>query len=48
MIPHLDLSKEFEDGTDCPIAWDEPEDEQDFLDGKTCNPNAPEECESCQ
>jgi len=24
------------------------EDEQDFLDGKTCNPDAPEECESCQ
>lgn len=24
------------------------EDEQDFLIGKTCNPDAPEECESCQ
>ena len=24
------------------------EDEEDFLTGKTCNPDAPEECESCQ
>ena len=24
------------------------DDEGDFLTGKTCNPNAPEECESCQ
>lgn len=32
----------------CVSRLDEPEDEQDFLDGKTCNPNAPEECESCQ
>jgi hypothetical protein len=22
--------------------------EDDFLEGKTCNPDAPEECESCQ
>ena len=22
--------------------------EEDFLTGKTCNPDAPEECESCQ
>lgn len=22
--------------------------EEDFLSGVTCNPNAPEECESCQ
>lgn len=22
--------------------------EEDFLTGATCNPNAPEECESCQ
>jgi hypothetical protein len=27
---------------------DDVEDEQDFLSGVTCNPNAPEECESCQ
>lgn len=35
---------------DCPVRYqkDEPEDEQDFLDGITCNPNAPEECELCQ
>lgn len=34
----------------CPERYpkEEPEDEQDFLDGVTCNPNAPEECESCQ
>lgn len=25
-----------------------PDDEEDFLTGKTCNPDAPEECESCQ
>ncbi len=25
-----------------------PEEEEDFLAGVTCNPNAPEECESCQ
>uniref|UniRef100_A0AAU6VZX0 Uncharacterized protein n=3 Tax=unclassified bacterial viruses TaxID=12333 RepID=A0AAU6VZX0_9VIRU len=24
------------------------DDEDDFLSGKTCNPDAPEECESCQ
>lgn len=24
------------------------EEEEDFLTGKTCNPDAPEECESCQ
>lgn len=24
------------------------DDEGDFLSGKTCNPKAPEECESCQ
>lgn len=24
------------------------EDEEDFLSGVTCNPDAPEECESCQ
>jgi hypothetical protein len=24
------------------------EDEDDFLSGVTCNPDAPEECESCQ
>lgn len=24
------------------------DDEGDFLTGKTCNPDAPEECESCQ
>jgi len=24
------------------------EDEEDFLTGVTCNPDAPEECESCQ
>lgn len=35
---------------DCPLryGYDEQEEEQDFLEGKTCNPNAPEECESCQ
>lgn len=27
---------------------DMPEEEDDFLSGVTCNPNAPEECESCQ
>lgn len=24
------------------------DEEWDFLEGKTCNPDAPEECESCQ
>lgn len=24
------------------------EEEEDFLTGVTCNPDAPEECESCQ
>lgn len=24
------------------------DDEEDFLTGVTCNPDAPEECESCQ
>ena len=24
------------------------EEEPDFLEGKTCNPDEPEECESCQ
>lgn len=24
------------------------DDEEDFLSGVTCNPDAPEECESCQ
>jgi hypothetical protein len=26
----------------------EPIEEEDFLAGATCNPNAPEDCESCQ
>lgn len=32
------------------MAWAESQDddEDDFLAGKTCNPDAPEECESCQ
>lgn len=42
---------------DCPAKWPlgKPdqythgeEDEADFLAGVTCNPDAPEECESCQ
>jgi hypothetical protein len=35
-----DLSEEPEVG--------EPVEEEDFLSGVTCNPDAPEECESCQ
>ena len=38
---------------DSPEAWDaflfsDMDEEDDFLVGKTCNPDAPEECESCQ
>lgn len=29
-------------------VWEIDLDEEDFLAGKTCNPDAPEECESCQ
>ena len=29
-------------------GWITDEDEEDFLTGVTCNPDAPEECESCQ
>lgn len=35
-------------GTLNPSHEDFPDDEEDFLTGKTCNPDAPEECESCQ
>jgi hypothetical protein len=49
----MKMSEEYEqdpaDLTEFP--WDEPEDdidEDDFLSGVTCNPDAPEECESCQ
>lgn len=35
---------------DTMLEWEEAVagDEDDFLAGKTCNPDAPEECESCQ
>lgn len=34
---------------DIELPWlDMPDDEDDFLTGVTCNPDAPEECESCQ
>lgn len=33
----------FEDCSKC-----DPTNQDDFLEGKTCNPDAPEECESCQ
>ena len=34
---------------DTMLEWEEAiADEDDFLAGKTCNPDAPEECESCQ
>lgn len=29
-------------------GWITDDDEDDFLTGVTCNPDAPEECESCQ
>ena len=31
-----------------PSNEDPSEPEDDWLSGKTCNPDAPEECESCQ
>lgn len=44
MPPDDDLTSGIEEG------WvsNEDEDEDDFLAGVTCNPDAPEECESCQ
>lgn len=36
-------------GNDVEWTWGQSQDdEDDFLAGKTCNPDAPEECESCQ
>lgn len=32
----------------CEVCFYYPDEEEDFLVGKTCNPDAPEECESCQ
>ena len=33
---------------DLKAVLQEEDEEEDFLTGATCNPNAPEECESCQ
>lgn len=50
--PHLDMPNRYTTGIE--EGWitgsesDLAEDEEDFLIGKTCNPDAPEECESCQ
>lgn len=43
----MDDQKRFEDTM---MEWEEAvaDGEEDFLAGKTCNPDAPEECESCQ
>lgn len=48
----MEIPEMIEEGLalDIELPWlDEPkEDEEDFLTGVTCNPDAPEECESCQ
>lgn len=39
---HLPLAMDIEE------PWIDLPEEEDWLVGKTCNPDAPEECESCQ
>lgn len=43
------LQRLYANGVDNWIGYEDcVEEEEDFLTGATCNPNAPEECESCQ